>query len=52
MGQNHIGACPFPRKSRSCAQQGFQLIADGRDKWGLGFLIHRRSHRGKRSAGA
>jgi CubicO group peptidase (beta-lactamase class C family) len=30
----------------------FAFVADGRDKWGLGFLITADQHRGKRSAGS
>ena len=40
MGQNHIGAVSVPAlKSALPRSADFTFIADGRDKWGLGFLI-------------
>ncbi|MDP3693669.1 serine hydrolase [Bradyrhizobium sp.] len=53
MGQNHIGTlsvpalkCVLPRSA------DFTFIADGRDKWGLGFLITTDQVPGKRSPGS
>lgn len=54
MGENQIGnvgvgalKTALPERSRD-----FSFIADGRDKWGLGFLITADHVRGKRSAGS
>jgi methyl acetate hydrolase len=53
MGQNHIGAVPVPaQKSELPRSRDFSFIADGRDKWGLGFLITADHVTGKRSAGS
>lgn len=53
MGRNHIGAlsvpalkCVLPRSA------DFTFIADGRDTWGLGFLITADQMPGKRSPGS
>ncbi|MDP1582313.1 MAG: serine hydrolase domain-containing protein [Bradyrhizobium sp.] len=53
MGRNHIGAlsvpalkCVLPRSA------DFTFIADGRDTWGLGFLITADQVQGKRSPGS
>ncbi len=43
MGQNHIGAV---------SSADFTFVADGRDKWGLGFLITADQVAGKRSPGS
>jgi CubicO group peptidase (beta-lactamase class C family) len=40
MGQNNIGAVSVPAlKTALWRSADFSFIADGRDKWGLGFLI-------------
>jgi CubicO group peptidase (beta-lactamase class C family) len=53
MGQNHIGAISVPAlKSAGRSSRDFSFIANGRDKWGLGFLITTDHVRGKRSAGS
>ena len=53
MGQNHIGAVSVPaQKSELPRSRDFSFIADGRDKWGLGFLITADHVPGKRSSGS
>ncbi|MDO8396232.1 MAG: serine hydrolase domain-containing protein [Bradyrhizobium sp.] len=53
MGQNHIGAITVPAlKSALPRSADFTFIADGRDKWGLGFLITADQVPGKRSPGS
>ena len=54
MGANQIGSVGVRAlKTAQPALSGdFSFIADGRDKWGLGFLIASESHSGKRSAGS
>ena len=53
MGQNHIGAITVPAlKSALPRSADFTFIADGRDKWGLGFLITADQVQGKRSPGS
>ena len=53
MGQNHIGAVSVPAlKSALPRSRDFSFIADGRDKWGLGFLITADHVPGKRSSGS
>ncbi len=53
MGQNHIGAVTVPAlKSALARSADFTFIADGRDKWGLGFLITVDQVAGKRSPGS
>src|SRR6476469_9515377 len=53
MGQNHIGAVSVPAlKSALPRSADFTFIADGRDKWGLGFLITVDQVAGKRSPGS
>jgi methyl acetate hydrolase len=53
MGQNHIGAVSVPaQKSALPRSADFTFIADGRDKWGLGFLITTDQVPGKRSPGS
>jgi methyl acetate hydrolase len=53
MGQNHIGAISVPAlKSAGRSSRDFTFVANGRDKWGLGFLITTNHVRGKRSAGS
>ena len=53
MGQNHIGAVSVPAlKSALARSADFTFIADGRDKWGLGFLITTDQVAGKRTPGS
>jgi len=53
MGQNHIGAMPVPALESALPRSAdFTFIADGRDKWGLGFLITADQVPGKRSPGS
>jgi methyl acetate hydrolase len=53
MGQNHIGAVSVPAlKSALPRSADFTFIADGRDKWGFGFLITTDQVPGKRSPGS
>jgi methyl acetate hydrolase len=54
MGQNHIGALGVPALASALPERSadFAFIADGRDKWGLGFLITADHVPGKRSAGS
>ena len=53
MGQNHIGVISVPaQKSALPRSADFTFIADGHDKWGLGFLITVDSVPGKRSPGS
>jgi CubicO group peptidase (beta-lactamase class C family) len=53
MGQNQIGAVSVPAlKSALPRSADFSFIADGRDKWGLGFLITTDAVAGKRSPGS
>src|SRR6201991_228628 len=53
VGQNHIGAVSVPAlKSALPRSADFTFIADGRDKWGLGFLITADQVPGKRSPGS
>ena len=50
MGQNHIGAVSVPAlKSALPRSADFTFIDDGKDKWGLGFLITANQAPGKRS---
>src|SRR5215203_1330547 len=53
MGQNQIGAVSVPAlKSALPRSADFTFIADGRDKWGLGFLITTDQVPDKRSPGS
>src|SRR3954452_12686158 len=53
MGQNNIGAVSVPAlKTALPRSTDFSFIADGRDKWGLGFLITTDQVPGKRSPGS
>jgi CubicO group peptidase (beta-lactamase class C family) len=54
MGQNAIGALGVPALKTAMPERSddFSFIADGRDKWGLGFLITADAVPGKRSAGS
>lgn len=53
MGRNHIGALSVPAQESTLPRSAdFTFIADGRDKWGLGFLITADQVPGKRSPGS
>jgi methyl acetate hydrolase len=54
MGQNQIGALGVPALKTAMPERSddFSFVADGRDKWGLGFLITSDAVPGKRSAGS
>jgi methyl acetate hydrolase len=54
MGQNAIGNVSVPALMTALPLRSddFSFIADGRDKWGLGFLITVDKVKGKRSAGS
>src|SRR5262252_10198634 len=54
MGQNAIGALGVPALKSALPERSddFSFVADGRDKWGLGFLITADAVAGKRSAGS
>ena len=53
MGQNHIGAVSVPALAVALPRsRDFTFVADGRDKFGLGFLITTDHVPGKRSAGS
>jgi CubicO group peptidase (beta-lactamase class C family) len=55
MAQNHIGALGVPALKTAMPDRSFDwnlLINDGRDKWGLGFLIAGAPPAGKRSPGS
>jgi methyl acetate hydrolase len=54
MGRNQIGAIGVPALKTALPERSddFSFIADGRDKWGLGFLITVDQVAGKRSPGS
>jgi methyl acetate hydrolase len=53
MGQNNIGAVSVPALKTALPRSAdFSFIADGRDKWGLGFLITTDQVPGKRFPGS
>ena len=54
MSQNHIGSLGVPALKTAMPERSddFTFVADGRDKWGLGFLITTDHVSGKRSAGS
>jgi CubicO group peptidase (beta-lactamase class C family) len=53
MSQNQIGAVSVPALKTALPRSAdFTFIADGRDKWGLGFLITADQVPGKRSPGS
>jgi methyl acetate hydrolase len=53
MGQNAIGSVSVPALKTALPRSAdFTFIADGRDKWGLGFLITVDQVAGKRSPGS
>src|SRR5438270_9820978 len=53
MGQNAIGGVSVPALKTALPRSAdFTFIADGRDKWGLGFLITTDQVPGKRSPGS
>ena len=53
MAENHIGAIGLPALKTALPDRSedFSFIADGRDKWGLGFQITTDAVAGKRLAG-
>jgi CubicO group peptidase (beta-lactamase class C family) len=54
MSRNQIGAIGVPALKTALPERSddFSFVADGRDKWGLGFLITVDGVAGKRSAGS
>jgi CubicO group peptidase (beta-lactamase class C family) len=54
MSQNQIGAIGVPALETALPERSadFTFIEDGRDKWGLGFLIASNPRSGKRSPGS
>jgi methyl acetate hydrolase len=53
MGENHIGAVSVPALKTALPRSAdFSFISDGRDKWGLGFLITADQVPGRRSPGS
>jgi methyl acetate hydrolase len=54
MGRNHIGhvGVPAVKTAQPDRSMDFTFINDGKDKWGLGFLITTKHVAGKRSAGS
>jgi len=54
MSRNQIGAIGVPALKTALPERSddFSFVADGRDKWGLGFLITVDEVAGKRSAGS
>jgi CubicO group peptidase (beta-lactamase class C family) len=54
MAANQIGALTVPALKTAMPERSsdFTFVDDGRDKWGLGFLITTRETPGKRSAGS
>lgn len=53
MGENHIGSLGVPAVRTALPERSgdFAFVADGRDKWGFGFLIAAAQQPGKRSRG-
>jgi len=54
MARNHIGRLGVPALKTAMPERSsdFTFVADGRDKWGLGFLITAAQAPGKRSGGS
>ena len=54
MGANHIGNVSVPAVKTALPERSadFSFVNDGRDKWGLGFLIASAPQPGRRSAGS
>jgi methyl acetate hydrolase len=54
MGRNQIGNVSVPALKTAMPERSsdFSFVADGKDKWGLGFLISVEAQPGKRSAGS
>ena len=54
MAENHIGDIGVPalRTALPDRSEDFSFVADGRDKWSLGFLVSADAVPGKRSAGS
>jgi CubicO group peptidase (beta-lactamase class C family) len=54
MNRNHIGdvGVPAVKTAQPALSRDFTFIDDGKDKWGLGFLVTSTQVAGKRSAGS
>jgi methyl acetate hydrolase len=54
MGQNHIGSVGVRAVKTAMPERSsdFTFVADGRDKWGIGFMITAVSKPGRGSAGS
>jgi CubicO group peptidase (beta-lactamase class C family) len=54
MGQNHIGSVGVPaiKTAQRDRSMDFTFVNDGKDKWGLGFLLTMVASPGKRSVGS
>jgi CubicO group peptidase (beta-lactamase class C family) len=54
LGRNHIGSVGVRaiRTAQPDRSSDFTFVADGRDKWGLGFMITSDARPGRRSAGS
>ena len=54
MGQNHIGTVGVRAVKTAMPERSsdFTFVADGRDKWGIGFMITADGKPGRRSAGS
>lgn len=54
MGRNHIGSVGVRAVRTAMPERSsdFTFVADGRDKWGIGFMITADSKPGRRSAGS
>ena len=54
MGRNHIGGLGVPALKTALPERSsdFTFVDDGRDKWGLGFLITTAQQPGKRAPGS
>ncbi len=54
MGRNHIGGVGVPAVKTALPERSsdFTFVDDGRDKWGIGFMITAAGKPGRRSAGS
>jgi CubicO group peptidase (beta-lactamase class C family) len=54
MGRNHIGSVGVPAVKTAMPERSsdFTFVDDGRDKWGIGFMITADGKPGRRSAGS
>jgi CubicO group peptidase (beta-lactamase class C family) len=54
MGQNHIGSVGVRAVKTAMPERSsdFTFVADGRDKWGIGFMVTADGKPGRRSAGS